>query len=122
MTHEIRELLEGFGYDTHTAHLITAQALRHGLTLADVTAWIEEATRSVTLTNPRGFVRAAIARGDKPPAPATSWSLHLPNTNYLTDVYCPDCQARPCVCDWDPTKETLSEFRYRTAPSIGGTP
>lgn len=121
MTSEMRNMLEGFGYDSHTARLIATQAHKNNLTIADVAAWIAEATYSGTIRNPRGFVRAAITRGDKPPAPEASRSRHFPNANYLTDHFCPDCQARPCVCDWDPAIETLSEFRYRTAPEIGGT-
>lgn len=114
-------LLIGFGYDSHTAHLIAIQAHKHGLTPDDVTAWIAEATYSGTIRNPRGFVRAAITRGDKPPAPEASRSHHFPETNYLSPALCPNCQARPCLCDWDSETETLSEFRERTIPGIGGT-
>lgn len=121
MPDDMHELLEGFGYDSHTAHLVALQAYKHDLTLDDVAAWIAEATYSGTIRNPRGFVRASIARGDKPPALQASKSRHFPNTNYLTEAYCPDCQTRPCVCAWDPVTETLSEFRYRTAPKTGGT-
>ncbi len=120
MPNEIRELLEAFGYDTHTAHLITAQALRHGLTKEDVAAWIAEATHSGTIINPRGFVRAVITRGDKLPDTEVPRNHHFPRTNYLTNHFCPDCQARPCVCDWDPATETLADFRHRTALPTGG--
>lgn len=116
----IHEQLEAFGYNTRTSRIIAAQARDNGLTRADVAAWIAEATCSKTIRNPRGFVRASIARGDKPPAPDASRCHHFPSTNYVTEAYCPNCQARPCVCDWDPAKETLSEFRHRTAPTIQG--
>jgi len=114
MTDDMHELLEGFGYDTHTAHLVALQAHKHNLTLEDVAAWIAEATYSRTVRNPRGFVRARIRSGDKPPAPDASRSRHFPASTYLTAVFCPDCQARPCICDWDPDEETLTDFRERT--------
>lgn len=122
MSDNMRILLQSFGYDTHTAALITAQAVEHKLTLTDVAGWIREATHSHTIRNPRAFVRAVISRGDKPPAPEASRSRHLSASNYLSSHFCPDCQARPCVCNWDPSVETLSEHFNRTAPDTGGVP
>ncbi|MBA7671060.1 hypothetical protein ES703_79211 [subsurface metagenome] len=113
MDADIQDILENFGYDSHTAHLVADQARKHDLTLADVVTWIREARTSKTIRNPRGFVRARIRSGDKPPAPEASRSTHLDRHRYVSPALCPNCQARPCVCDWDPDEETLADFRER---------
>jgi len=115
------ELLEGFGYDSHTAHLIAIQAHKHGLTPADVATWLYEAENSRTIRNPRGFVRARITNGDKPPLSRSSRSTHLPDFHEKLGLLCPDCQTRPCVCDWDPEIETFTDFRERIIKPTGGT-
>lgn len=114
-----QELLENFGYDTHTAHLVADQAHKHGLSPADVAAWIKEATTSHTIRDPRAFVRASITRGDKPPAPDRSRSTHPDRHRYASPLLCPDCQARPCICDWDPQTESLADFHERTTDRKG---
>jgi len=115
----IQELLIGFGYDTHTARLVADQARKHGLSPADVAAWIEEARASHTIKNPHGFVRASITRGDKPPLRSSSRSAHQSRHRYASQFLCPDCQARPCICDWNPEAESLADFRERTTDRKG---
>jgi len=109
----IRKILTNFGYDTHTACVVAAQARRHNLTQADIEAWIVEASTSLTIHNPRGFVRARIQGGDKPPSSSTSRSTHADRHRYLVQFACPKCGTYPCICDWDPEAEDLHDYRQR---------
>lgn len=109
----IRKILTDFGYDGHTACVVAAQARRHDLTQADIEAWIVEATTSATIHNPLGFVRARIQGGDKPPSSSASRSTHHDRQRYISQFMCPGCQTWPCLCEWDPNKETVHEYRLR---------
>lgn len=126
---EIAALLIEFGFTATDAPKIARRAHQNALTLADVQAWIDEAYRSRSIHNPRGFVRARIRSGDK----IVSWpAADCHHTNRRTSAHdrqryanwlpgprtpithtcacgrvvyashiCPDCGTCPtcCTCD-----------------------
>lgn len=117
-TQVILDLLIGFGYDTHVALAVANDARRNHLTPANVAAWIDEALTSTTLSNPRGFVRARIRDGHQPPQPLDRLrQAHASRQRYRGWGICPNCQARPCLCEWDAEKESLTQFKARTYPA-----
>ena len=83
----IATLLVDFGFTLRDAGRITECAHENGLDLADVQAWIDEARSSTSLHNPRGFVRARIQDGDKPPPAVAADCHHTPYRRYKSQRF-----------------------------------
>lgn len=129
------ELLTAFGYDSRIVRLLTLLAYENKLSHADLVTWIDHINASQSIRNPQGFLRSVITRGDKPArAPSINKDMHeqseqareqYPDYNIaarlmantpppsLTRYICSQCNALPCLCDWDPNLETRDEFRAR---------
>lgn len=60
--------LSAFGFEEDESHAIAEEALKAGLTADDVQSWIEYARRQNNLTNPKGFLRSRLRRGQTPPS------------------------------------------------------
>ena len=60
-------LLSGFGFKTADSEVIAQETLRAGLTVDDVEAWLDYVRQQGNLTNPKGFLRTRLRRGEKAP-------------------------------------------------------
>lgn len=97
-------LLKAFGFTAREAEKIAKRAYENNLSLTDIQAWIDEAKASISLFNPRGFVRARLQDGDRLPQHITvdphiaqrhryqRWAAHADNrtidTNHVATQTC----------------------------------
>lgn len=61
-------VLSAFGFGEDESQAIAEEALEAGLTEEDVQGWVEYTRRQKTLTNPKGFLRSKLRRGEAPPS------------------------------------------------------
>lgn len=125
---DMTDLLNNFGFSIQDSHNIEVMAYRRNLTLADVQAWINEATHSKTITNPCGFVRSRIQTGDKTPALGRRPRTHLSTFTctcgrvIATPQACPNCDKCPhcCTCP-QPNEKEITMTLHNPEASIDQT-
>lgn len=113
-------LLTGFGFTPRVAKELTHQARSQDLTLRDVNDWLTEARKSTSLYNPLGFVRSRLRAGERLPTLTDKIKSEVARNRFQGWGICGYCQTWPCLCNWDPTQETLAEFRTRTSLRYDG--
>lgn len=102
----MESIIAKVGLPQHICKALARKAKEQGWTEQDVETLVKIALESPTVRIPKAFVISRIR-------------LNIRETNGGKDdkspmvEICDDCRVHPCLCDWDPKVETITQFKAR---------